>query len=148
MRASSCTFFQHIGSWEPLAIVAAAVFALTSPAAAHAEFSICNQTLDVINVAIGYEENDDFQTEGWWTVGANRCADVIRKPLVSRYVYVYAEDVFGQAVVAGAVQGCVGGKRFLIRGTKDCWVRGTEAAKFSEVDTKAQSRWTLFIKSN
>ncbi|MBY3347998.1 DUF1036 domain-containing protein [Rhizobium laguerreae] len=129
-----------------VSMASAAALLFGSPALA--ELSICNQTLDVVNVAIGYEEDGEFQTEGWWTVGVHRCADVIRKPLTSRYVYVYAEDVFAQAVVAGAVQGCVGGKRFLIRGVKDCWVRGYEAAKFSEVDTKAQSRWTLFIKSN
>jgi uncharacterized membrane protein len=113
----------------------------------HAEFSVCNQSLDVLNVAIGYEQDGDFQTEGWWSVGANRCVDVVREPLKMRYIYVYAEDVFGQAVAEGNVASCVDNKRFLIRGTTDCWIRGHKEAHFLEVDTKSQERWTLFLKS-
>ena len=120
---------------------------LLAPQAARAEFSVCNQSLDVLNVAIGYEEDGEFQTEGWWSVGANRCADVIRKPLKNRYIYVYAEDVFGQPVTQGPIPSCVGMKRFLIRGTKDCWLRGHREAGFLEVDTRAQERWTLFLKN-
>ncbi len=115
---------------------------------ARAEFSVCNQSLDVLNVAIGYEEDGEFQTEGWWSVGANRCAEVIRKPLKSRYIYVYAEDVFGQPVTEGDNPSCIGTKRFLIRGTRDCWLRGHKQANFLEVDTREQERWTLFLKNN
>lgn len=114
---------------------------------ARAEFSVCNQSLDVVNVAIGYEEDGEFQTEGWWSIGANRCVDVIRQPLTGRFVYVYAQDVFGQAVVEGSVPLCVGTSRFLIRGTGECWVRGQVEARFSEVDTLAQERWTLFLQA-
>ncbi len=115
---------------------------------ARAEFSVCNQSLDVLNVAIGYEEDGEFQTEGWWSVGANRCAEVIRKPLASRYVYVYAEDVFGQPVTAGSIPSCIGTRRFLIRGTKQCWLRGYKQADFLEVDTREQERWTLFLRND
>lgn len=115
---------------------------------ARAEFSVCNQSLDVLNVAIGYEEDGAFQTEGWWSVGANRCAEVIRKPLKNRYIYVYAEDVFGQPVTEGANPSCVGTKRFLVRGTGDCWLRGYKQADFFEVDTREQERWTLFLRNN
>ena len=115
---------------------------------ARAEFSVCNQSLDVLNVAIGYEEDGEFQTEGWWSVGVNRCAEVIREPLRNRYIYVYAEDVFGQPVTEGSIPSCIGTKRFLIRGTKDCWLRGHKQADFFEVDTREQERWTLFLKSN
>ena len=76
-------------TWVALAIV------LCSTAAARAEFSVCNQTLDVVNVAIGQQRDDVFRTEGWWTIGSNQCANVIREDLRTRYVYVYATDVFG-----------------------------------------------------
>lgn len=131
-----------------LAISGAAALAGLAAVAgdARAEFQVCNQSLDVLNVAIGYDDDGDFLTEGWWSIGANRCVDLIRETLLDRYVYVYAEDVFGQAAVAGDVAMCVGAKKFVIRGIKDCWNRGHQEAHFIEVDTQSQERWTLFLK--
>jgi uncharacterized membrane protein len=120
-----------------------AAFGLASPA--RAEFHVCNQTLDVVNVAIGQQENEAFRTEGWWTVGSNQCATVIRGDLQVRYLYVYASDVFGQPILNGTQSMCVGASRFTIEGITDCWVHGYRAAQFVEVDTKATSDWTLFL---
>ncbi|WEX11837.1 DUF1036 domain-containing protein [Chelativorans sp. AA-79] len=120
---------------------------------AGAAFTICNQTLDVVNVAVGQEtggvaaedETWKFQTEGWWTVGANQCVNVIREDLVNRYIYVYATDVFWQPILSGTTDMCIESRRFAIRGIHDCWQRGHQAAKFIEVDTLEQARWTLFL---
>ncbi|MEM8811303.1 MAG: DUF1036 domain-containing protein [Pseudomonadota bacterium] len=117
-----------------------------SPTGAKAQFTICNQTLDVFNVAIGSEVDQEFQTEGWWTIAANRCVDVIRKELINRYIYVYATDVFRQPVMDGTVSMCIGADKFVIRGTDACWQRGYRAAHFAEVDTQAVERWTLFVR--
>lgn len=115
---------------------------------ARAELVLCNQSLDVVNVSLGYEYSGDFQTEGWWSIGANRCSEVVRKPLTSRYFYVYAEDVFGQPVLEGDVTACVDAKKFMIQGAKECWLRGKREARFSEVDTLSQERWTVFLKGS
>lgn len=112
---------------------------------ARAEFSICNKSLDVLNVAVAYDEDGVFKTEGWWSVGANRCAEVIRTELLNRYIYVYAEDVFGQAATTGDQSMCVDTKRFVIKGNTDCPGRGFISAFFLEVDTLSQDRWTLFL---
>jgi uncharacterized membrane protein len=120
--------------------------ALLLPAApARAEFTVCNQTLDVVNVALGQEVDGLFQTDGWWTVGANRCVNVIRDELANRYIYVYATDVFGNAILGGGTEMCVDRRRFTIRGIEDCWQRGHIAARFREVDTFQQARWTMFL---
>ena len=128
----------------------AALFSLCLAGAARAEFTVCNQTLDVVNLAVGQEvrEQSDaiWQTEGWWTVGANQCVNVIRDELVNRYIYIYATDVFGQPLLNGSTSMCVGTRHFVIRGgDKDCWVRGHQAAPFFEVDTQKTERWTLFL---
>lgn len=124
-------------------LFAIAMFA--APRAADAQFTVCNQTLDVFNVAIAAEVEDDFQTEGWWTIAANRCVDVIRGELERRYIYVYATDVFRQPVLDGTVSMCIAAKKFIIQGTEDCWQRGYLGAHFLEVDTQAVERWTLFV---
>jgi len=123
----------------------AAVFvsAMTTPATA--EFSVCNQTLDVVNVAIGQKHGDIFRTEGWWTIGSNQCATVIREELQNQFIYVFATDVFGQTVLDGTERMCIGSGRFSIDGTESCWTRGYRETEFVEVDTKAVERWTMFL---
>lgn len=116
-----------------------------SALAARAEFAVCNQSFDVVNIAIGLDIQDDFQTEGWWTVGPNQCANVVKDALLSRYIYIYAQDVFGQPIVNGSTQMCISPRKFLIRGLAECWARGNVAAGFIEVDTQKTSRWTLFL---
>lgn len=134
------------GRLRPLAAVAGIAFLLAAAAPAAAQFSVCNQTLDVLNLAVGQEVEGTFQTQGWWTIGANRCVDVIREELTSRYIYVYASDVFNQPILEGDVDMCVDSKRFTIDGTEDCWQRGHKVARFAEIDTQAMDRWTLFLK--
>lgn len=112
---------------------------------AHAEFTVCNQTLDVVNLALGQQIDAVLQTDGWWTIGANQCVDVIREKLTSRYIYIYATDVFGNAILNGATEMCVDRRRFTIRGIEGCWQSGHIAARFYEVDTRDQARWTLFV---
>jgi uncharacterized membrane protein len=129
-----------------LLLLAAALCAFWSFALpARAEFDVCNQTLDVVNVAIGQSAGEQFRTEGWWTIGSNQCATVIRDELVNRYIYVYAIDVFGQPILEGSVDMCIGTRRFAILGIDSCWQRGHSQGKFLEVDTQAVERWTLFL---
>ena len=126
-------------------ILGLATLAVLPPRGARAEFAVCNQSFDVVNVAIGQDDGEAFVTEGWWTIGPNQCANVIRDALSSRYIYVYAQDVFGQPVLNGTTQMCTGPRRFVIRGIDECWSRGHAAARFVEVDTQKTSRWTLFL---
>ena len=106
---------------------------------------VCRQSYDVVNVAIGQDINDEFRTEGWWTIGPNQCANVIKDELVSRYIYIYAQDVFGQPIMTGTTQMCIAPSKFQIDGINDCWSRGKISAGFIEVDTEKTQRWTLFL---
>lgn len=112
---------------------------------AKAQFAVCNQSFDVVNVAIGQLERGVFKTRGWWRVGPNQCANVIREEISTRYVYVFAKDVFGKEVFNGTVPMCVAPERFIIDGEQDCLVRGYLPARFIEVDTQDTERWTLFV---
>lgn len=124
---------------------AGSVAFLCSSGVAGAGFSVCNQTFDVVNVAIGKYERTVFETSGWWTVGPNQCANVIEDDLKVRYVYVFAQDVFGNKILSGATSMCVAPGKFEIRGERDCIVRGYIEAPFHEVDTFRTERWTLFL---
>ncbi|WP_254796978.1 DUF1036 domain-containing protein [Sulfitobacter albidus] len=109
---------------------------------------MCNQTLDVVNVAIGLYDVDDWETSGWWIVGPNQCSNVVEDSLTSRYIYVYARDVFNGSMLAGDTSMCVAPGEFRIRGRQDCLIRGHIAAEFEEVDTRRSERWTFFITTH
>ena len=132
--------------------IGAAVLAAVGlwPAGAAAQFQVCNQTLDLANVAIGQSGQEGpgqegFETRGWWKIGPNQCAVVIRNRLDSRYVYVFATDIFGKELLNGSVPLCTGIARFSIRGQSDCALRGHVEAPFIEVDTGLAPDWTMFI---
>lgn len=112
-----------------------------------AELQLCNQSFDVLNVAVAApgKSNDDFVTHGWWRVAPNQCATLLRDKLQSRYYYVFAADVFGNEVLAGAIPLCVAPRRFEIDGQRDCLLRGYLDARFAEVDTRDQPNWTVFV---
>jgi uncharacterized membrane protein len=132
-----------------LAVIAgAALLAVLSSGEARAEFTVCNQTLDVVNLAVGQKVDNADQTDGWWTIGANQCVNVIREELTNRYIYIYATDVFGHAILTGSTEMCIERRRFSTRGIEECWQRGHIAAQFLEVDTLEQARWTFFLTGN
>lgn len=123
----------------------ALLLGLCLPAAAQAEFAVCNQSYDVVNVAVGQDVGGEMQTDGWWTVGPNQCANVIKDELTSRYIYIYAQDVFGQPILNGTTTMCIAPRKFTIRGITDCWRWGHVEAGFIEVDTQKTQRWSLFL---
>jgi len=136
------------GRLASCALFGAALLVVLSTNRAHAEFTVCNQTLDVVNLAVGQKVDNADQTDGWWTIGANQCVNVIREELANRYIYLYATDVFGHAILNGSTEMCVDRRRFSIRGIEECWQRGHIAARFVEVDTLEQVRWTYFLTGN
>lgn len=106
---------------------------------------LCNQSFDVLNVALGTAQGQDYKTQGWWRVAPNQCANLLRENLRSQNYYVFAADVFGNEVLAGAIPMCVAPRKFEIDGQQDCLLRGFLDARFLEVDTQQQPSWTIFV---
>ncbi len=129
----------------PARLIAACLCLPAAPAAA--EFAVCNQSFDVVNVAVGQFQGAEMVTEGWWTIGPNQCANVIRDELTARFIYVFAQDVFGKDILAGTTPLCIDAAKFRIRGEADCAQRGYLAVPFVEVDTLRSERWTLFLSA-
>jgi uncharacterized membrane protein len=124
--------------------VVVAALAMVSPA--QAGFTICNQTLDIANVAIGESSSGELATRGWWVIAPNRCADVISGDLKSRYVYVQAVDGRGLTLLDGKTVLCSSTRQFEVVGKDNCWQRGFTTGTFQEIDTKAAQSWTLFLR--
>lgn len=136
------------GSIWTIAALAVILPALTG--AAQASLRLCNQSYDVLNVALGQPDKDSadhdrFTTRGWWRVAPGQCALLLRESLQARYFYLFATDVFGKEAFSGGVPLCVGPHRFEIRTQDECLLRGHIDARFVEVDTHDQSDWTVFV---
>lgn len=117
---------------------------------ADASLRLCNQSFDVLNIAVAEPArvpagDDAFVTRGWWRVAPNQCATLIRESLQSRYFYVFAADVFGKEALSGSIPLCVSPRRFVIETQGDCLLRGYLDARFIEVDTQEQDNWTVFV---
>ena len=67
-----------------LKILALGVLATLGPAAAWAELRLCNQSFDVLNVALARPSGQDFATRGWWRVAPNQCATLERERAAQR----------------------------------------------------------------
>jgi uncharacterized membrane protein len=104
---------------------------------------LCNKTGSRIGIAIGYKENRDRITEGWWNVAGGSCETLMAGPLVGRFYYIYAVDYDQGGVWGGKATMCTRDKMFTIRGIEDCVARGFEKSGFFEVDTGEQKSWTV-----
>lgn len=110
---------------------------------AHAELRLCNKTESQVGVAIGYREQADWVTEGWWNLPANSCETLVAGSLVSRFYYIYAVDYDQFGEWGGRAFMCTREKEFTIRGIEDCVARGFERTGFFEIDTGEQASWTV-----
>ncbi|MHA1157818.1 MAG: DUF1036 domain-containing protein [Alphaproteobacteria bacterium] len=104
---------------------------------------LCNRTGSRVGVSIGYKENRDWTTEGWWNIAAGECGTLVSGALVSRFYYVYALDYDLGGVWGGKATMCTSDKEFTIRGIQNCVARGYESSGFFEVDTGEQKSWTV-----
>ena len=112
---------------------------------AHADYRVCNKTHILANVALGVDSGEQFSTEGWWTLSPGECATVIANPLKYRYLYLYAMNIAGVAIVGGPVRMCIDDVKFKAIGAADCWRRGLKSVGFWEIDTRDASDWTTFL---
>jgi uncharacterized membrane protein len=114
-----------------------------APSAAWADFRICNNTGSRVGVALGYKNNENWTTEGWWNLSARSCETLLRGSLVARYYYVYAVDYDRGGEWSGQAYMCTREKEFTVRGADDCLARGYDRTGFFEVDTGEQPSWTV-----
>ena len=104
---------------------------------------LCNRTASRVGIAIGYNKDGQWTTEGWWNVDAGMCGALVEGPLVSRVYYIYALDYDEGGVWGGGAAMCTSDKEFTIQGIEDCVARGYERTGFFEVDTGEQRSWTV-----
>ncbi|MEO0750186.1 MAG: DUF1036 domain-containing protein [Pseudomonadota bacterium] len=104
------------------------------PGAAFAGLEICNQTAVKQAIAIGYQTDGEWVSEGWWTIPAGECKDPVAGDLKTRYYYVHA-DASGRVHNAERYTFCTQSDVFTIVGDENCAARGFETSTFAQIDT-------------
>jgi uncharacterized membrane protein len=136
-----------------LFIVASAVAFLGPSAASFADFRVCNQSREQIEVAFGYEgTRDAWVSEGWWTLRHGSCVTVWSGRLRNRYYYLYAEGDKGtewDGSEGNAGYFCVKDEKFKLDHRKygsgeeeDCKKHGLQSRTFFEIDVSNYGDWT------
>lgn len=110
---------------------------------ARADLRVCNETPNLVSVALGYRAERGWQSEGWWQTPAGECRILFQGDLQRRYYYIYAADDIGGGDWGGAVFMCTRDETFTIFGVEDCLARGYERTGFFEIDTQGRTDWTL-----
>lgn len=121
----------------PLAL-AAALGAGLAAAPARAEWTVCNETSYVLQVAIAYDEAGRRVTEGWTRLRPSDCKAVRRGPLAEGEHYLYARSSRahrgGLREWSGEAKLCVDSTDFSLAGEASCEDVGFETRSFIAID--------------
>ena len=96
------------------------------PAAALADFRLCNNASTRVSVAVAYTDGRGWVSEGWWNLKAGACEMLLRGPLAAQFYYVYAMDERGGEWKGKSFM-CTRDREFRIEGRENCLVRGYRA---------------------
>jgi len=105
---------------------------------------ICNNSTQNRFVAIGYPKDDDWVSEGWWTLDQGECATPVEGDLTQRFYYYRAEDPDEQYQGQGYTF-CTVDDAFTIVGDTECEARGYETHDFSQIDTGLEAQGYVFV---
>jgi len=112
---------------------------------AEAGLRVCNGSVDLVNIAIGYETEDGLRTEGWWTITANACSQVLQEPLRETKYYLHVADGFGESRLGGDITLCIREEKFVLYDGDQCWQRGLIEADFFQIETEGAEDWTVLL---
>lgn len=110
---------------------------------ARADLRVCNETSNLVSVALGYRADRGWMSEGWWQALPGDCRVLYQGELQRRFFYIFAADDVVGGAWDGSVFMCTRDETFTIFGVEDCLARGYERTGFFEIDTQSRSDWTL-----
>ena len=125
------------------AVLAVLVALPAGTGSALADLKLCHSTAGRIGVALGYQDDKGWATEGWWNIASQSCETLLKGGVPSRFIYVYAVDYDRGGEWTGGNFMCTADKSFIIRGTKECQPGSQKRNGFFEVDTGNAKDWTV-----
>ena len=121
---------------------------LFPPTASQADLKVCNDTLNLSGVAVGYHENNVWTSSGWWHIPSGECSAVIPGDLEHKDYYLFAEDRATSEIWSGETFLCTSNIEFSITGNEDCYARGFEKSGFFKVSTNQNINWQVRLQEH
>lgn len=122
---------------SPASLLAAAIVLAGAPVLmasdANAGLHFCNRTGEVQSVAVGYEQNGQWVSEGWWNISPGNCATTLNYDLPNVYYYFRVKSN-GRAWTDEGYYFCTATQAFTIYGDTNCERRGYYRRGFREVN--------------
>jgi hypothetical protein len=112
---------------------------------APAGYTACNETRDVLLLALGQIEGGRPVSRGWWTVQPGACAKAVTTPLNTDADYLLALRKSGGTLVGGGMHFCTTAAAFEIKGADNCSGRGLADNGFAATPTKGASGYVAHI---
>jgi uncharacterized membrane protein len=100
---------------------------------AKADFNVCNKTKERVAVALGFRQQGQWMSQGWWNVEPARCATLLPGKLSETKYYLYADAKAHNWFMGGGFRFCVKNDEFRIVGNSDCPLQGASPLGFREV---------------
>ena len=111
-------------------------------------YTACNDSGEVLLVALGQMEHGKPVSRGWWTVEPKACAKAVTTPLKTDTVFLLAQRKNGSVFVGGAQKFCVTSVVFEVQGAQNCAGRGLTEAGFASTPTKGRAGYVAHIGQN
>jgi uncharacterized membrane protein len=124
-------------------LVLAALLAGTGPA--KADFNVCNKTKERVAVALGFLQQGQWMSQGWWNVEPARCATLLPGKLSETKYYLYADAKAHNWFMGGGFRFCAKNDEFKILGNSNCPLQGGLALGFREITVGKNASFTYEI---
>lgn len=107
-------------------------------------YQFCNLTDIELYAAMGYAEENDWQSFGWWSLDPGTCTKTLKDGLPAEQIYTYAVgyDDNGEPLEwGGDYPLCAADRAFEIAGNDDCESRGYTTMGFQRINTEGRAGW-------
>lgn len=121
---------QRLRAWGGVGLLGMAM-AIMSGLPAQAGLEFCNQTAEKQWVALGYDSDEGWISEGWWGAEIDACVTIISEDLNDRYFYYH---LFDASFVGEGFAFCIKDEVYKTEIDDHCEAHGFETADFSEID--------------
>lgn len=112
---------------------------------------VCNEATAPIGVAIAAQNNERWESRGWWRIEAGGCLRVLARRLAPGDAFVFAQrlgDDRIEALRGGVENFCVAPGRFLAEGRTGCVDRGYTNASFRPSPVPVEGRAVLNLSDS
>lgn len=112
---------------------------------AKADFNVCNKTKERVAVALGFRQQGQWMSQGWWNLEPAHCTTLLAGKLAETKYYLYADAKAHNWFMGGGFRFCAKNDQFKILGNSNCSLQGGLSLGFREIAVGKNASFTYEI---